>query len=165
MKFTDLVSYFENIAAKHKLIQHADNNRHFFRINLDELITGFKQDLQFPAIMLELPESRVSGATLDNLFMSRYVGLSFLDKVDAGDIEGELNCYDRMEALGLDYLSRVRRDYQDFNNRFVAQFDWNDIRVYKVGPIHHNCYGMRFEITVGSSSSGVMHYNTENWID
>lgn len=165
MNFSSLTAYFEQLSSAHKQIAHSEQERHFFRINIDQLITGFRQDIHFPAVMLELPEGRILGTTLDTLFMTRFVGLSFLDKLEIQNHEAELDCYDRMEQLGLDFLSRIRRDYQTFSDRFISYLDLSDIRCYKVGPIHHNCFGVRFELTVGDPSLTVMHYNPSNWLE
>ena len=165
MNYSSLVQYFQQMAARHKQIAHSPLERHFFRINIDQLITGFRQEINFPAVMLELPEARLIGNSLDTLFLSRMVALTFLDKVDIDDHEAELSCYDRMEQLGLDFISRIRREYQSTPDRFIAYFDFNDVRTYKVGPIHHSCFGMRFEFTIGDPSLSVMHYNPSNWLD
>jgi len=165
INFSSLADYFQQMASSHKLIAHSDAERHFFRINIDQLITGFRLDIHFPAVLLELPEGRLLGGTLDTLFMTRFVGLSFLDKLELQDYEAELDCYDRMEQIGLDFLSRIRRDYQATTNRFISYLDLSDIRCYKVGPIHHNCFGIRFELTLGDPALPVMHYNPANWME
>lgn len=165
INYTSLSAYFEQMAAAHRDIAHSPEERHFFRINIDQLITGFRQDIHFPAVLLELPEGRILGGSLDTLFMTRFVALSFLDKIPVQDYPAELSCYDRMEALGLDFISRLRRDYQSLQDRFIAYIDLSDIRCYKVGPIHHQCYGVRFELSVGDPAQQVMHYNPSNWLD
>ncbi len=165
MNYGELTEYFEQIAVQHKLLKHSDIEPHFFRVNIEDVISGFKNNLNFPFVFLELPESRLHGETLDNVFLSRYAALTFLDKVAPGDRPGELDTYSRMELLGLDFLSRVKRDYTNFTNRQIPKMEWNDIRIFKIGPMHHNCYGMRFEIAIGEPANDFMLYKPENWLD
>ena len=42
-KFTDLISYFENLARRHKSIAHTDSEKHFFRMELDEVLGGINR--------------------------------------------------------------------------------------------------------------------------
>ena len=41
-KFADLVSYFENLATNHKALNHGKDEKHFFRYELEEMLTGMR---------------------------------------------------------------------------------------------------------------------------
>ncbi|NQU53584.1 MAG: hypothetical protein HQ522_13705, partial [Bacteroidetes bacterium] len=53
-KFSDLITYFENLARKHKSILHTDTDKHFFRMEIDEVLAGINRtDVAYPMLILE----------------------------------------------------------------------------------------------------------------
>ena len=50
--FSELVSYFKLLASKHKDILHSDTDKHFYRFEVDEVLTGINK-LKYPAFILE----------------------------------------------------------------------------------------------------------------
>lgn len=165
MNYSQIADYFENLARQHISVKHTEVDPHFFRINLEDIIGAHKNFDANPSVFLELPESRIHGETSDTSFLSRYCALTFMARVELGNREAELEAYDRMEALGIDFMSRLNRDYKNFSNRLIKEFDFKNIKIYKVGPMFHSMYGMRFEISIGEPATSFMNYNSANWLD
>jgi hypothetical protein len=165
MNYTEIAEYFENLARQHVAVKHTEVDPHFFRINLEDIISGLKNHDANPAVFLELPEARIHGETSDNSFLSRYCAVTFMKKVPPDDRVAEIEAYDNMEALGIDFMSRLNRDYKNFSNRLIKEFDYKNIPIYKVGPMMHSMYGMRFEISIGEPATNFMIYNPANWLD
>jgi len=65
----------------------------------------------------------------------------------------------------MQFLARLKRDYTNFSDRKIKLFDFKDIKIFKVGPMNHNCYGMRFEFGIGEPANVFMNYNSQNWLD
>ncbi len=52
--FSQLVSYFETLALQHNDIRHSNAKKHFFRMELDEVMDGVNRtDVAFPKLVLE----------------------------------------------------------------------------------------------------------------
>lgn len=48
-KYSDFVQYFENLATYNIAISHGPNSKKFYRMNIEELLSGIKNDLPSPA--------------------------------------------------------------------------------------------------------------------
>ena len=163
MTYKQTSDYFENL-CKFKLVGHSDDQKKFMRINIDDIIdNSAKFKLGFPAVLLELPENKLSGETDDSAFKNRYVALTFLSKVPPQDKTRELEVYDEMETLGLKFMAKVNHDYKNFTDRKIHSFNFNDVRWFKIGPVADNLYGQRFEFPIGFVAKEFRIYNANDW--
>lgn len=163
MTYKEITEYFEALSRNNKLVNHSEIEPHFFRVNIDELLVAFKQRFFNPVVFLELPESRITGETLDNAFINRYAALNFLTTVEKGDRSAELTAYDSMEELALQFLARMRYDYSRSAGRLIHRFDWKNVPFFKLGPIHNNMFGIRMEVPIGHWANSFMNYQPNHW--
>lgn len=162
MKLADIVDYFENLSRKNKSVRHDDDHRHFFQINILDILQGSVSNIEYPAVLLEVPEGAYQGETLDNTTYVKNIALSFLKPVDATDVAGQINAYDEMEIIGRQFMSRLAYDYKRRIGPRV--FRHNQIRLYKLSGVMDSCYGWRFEIPIGEAASELQVYDTNNWL-
>lgn len=165
MNYQAIVEYFDNLCRQHKSINHSADHPHFFRIDLHEFETAFKRYVASPAVYLELPEGRITGETLDNSIAWHDIALNLVTKVNPDDFTGRLKAYTDMEQIGFQLLSRVNRDYMNFQARLVPMWDWKSVRYYKISFAAHNMFGMRFEFQFGEPANDFRFYDNNLWLD
>lgn len=162
MTFGEVKTYIENLCRKSIHVRHTEAEKHFFRINIEDLAANWKaKGVHSPAVFLEIPEGKLAGETDDNSFNDKFIALSFLKTVKAQDLEGEERAYEEMEVIGWKFMAKINKDYKE---HVIKHFRHNEVRYFKVGPISENMYGIRFELPLGAPAKDFKNYNTEDWI-
>jgi len=160
------ISYFKDIATKHKGIRHSDTEKRFFRMNIDELLgTGMRSDARFPLMVLENFEGGIYDGDSDNHLKRLEGAFVLLDKVPQGDFNKEADAYERMEKIGIEIFTRMDHDQKMFPkdaNSTMIKFEVNSTKWFKVGPIMDSCYGWRFSFSLLDSID--FRYNPEEWL-
>lgn len=142
MKTSEYVSYFENIARRHKQILHTDNEKHFYRMDIEEVITGLRTDINYKALVLENHEGIFYDKNSDNIYEMQSGAFLVLDNLNSpGDTNLQMQIMDECFSIGVDILSWIRKDRRSF---LLKALDINSFKYNKVGPIFDNAYGYRF---------------------
>lgn len=153
-KFSELVSYFEDIAKKHKEILHKDNEKHFYRFELDEVLTAMCNDINYPAMILEGYTLDYSDSNADNVIKRRSGGFILLDHVDDTKDYDEIHAvWDKLEAIGDDILVKILDDKRTRATKVVRDFDIANCNGQPLEVQELGQYGIRFSFEVGSSKS------------
>ncbi len=85
VRFSALVDYFKRIAVEHRQIQHDDTHNHFYRFEVDEVLSGI-HSLRYPALILEGYRFSFGDQKADNPVKKRQGAFILLDHVtDPGD--------------------------------------------------------------------------------
>lgn len=161
--FLDVMEYFETIATEHIAIQHSDSEKHFARINIDEVLGGLKTKLKFPALVVESPEGFFTDDTIDNVLRGYVIGFTIVDRVKPGDFDGEETVLAITEQMVMDIVSRLRKEHRDYSTAGIISraFQLNTVRWNKVGPLWENCFGWRCTFQVQNPNS--LAYDEEKW--
>ena len=69
-KFSDLIQYFRTLATQHVDIGHSTTDKHFYRFELDEVLTGLKK-VNYPALILEGYRYSLTDKQSDNVLKER----------------------------------------------------------------------------------------------
>jgi len=164
MDHSDYISFFEDLATKHKSILHSPTEKHFFRANIEEVITGLRSKIKFPAMVLESYEVRLIDYKSDNIYMAPVGAFSIIDKVERDNYDKENEAINTCMLIGIDIITAIREEYQNFRNnpnRKIKYFDPATVTGYKVGPLFENCFGYRFEFQIGNPLS--LKYDASKW--
>jgi hypothetical protein len=162
-KFSDLVGYFETIASEHTDIRHTDKDKHFYRFELDEVITGMCSRIKYPALILEGYDFTYSESNSDNIRKKRSGAFWLIDEVkDLKDFDKIHDVWDRMEAIGNDILIRMKADKEsrlvpvmrDFN---ISECDGIPLTIAQLGQ-----HGVRFTFTLTSAVNGTL--DSTKWL-
>ena len=106
-KFSDLVKYFEKLASEHIEIKHTAQNKHFYRFELDEVLTGMCSNIKYPALILEAYDFNYSESNSDNIRKKRSGAFILIDRVsDMKDFNRIHEVWDNMEMIGEDLLGK-----------------------------------------------------------
>ena len=160
-RFTLLVSYFESIAITHRQILHRPDKKHFYRFELDEVLTGIN-GINYPALIMEGYRFGFSDNQSDNVQKKREGAFILLDHVnDAGDYRRIHEVWDNLEVIGDDIIRRIRKDKRTSANP-VAGFNIESVKASLIATEMGNHYGIRFLFEIDSKFS--TDEIAENWI-
>lgn len=162
-KFSDLVSYFEQLATEHASIRHSAKNHHFYRFELDEVLTGMCTSLNYPALILEGYDFDFTDAGSDNVIKNRHGAFILIDKVqDLKDYNRIHEVWDNLEEIGTDILIRMLEDKRNRDVTVLRDFDISESigQIFSVQQLGQ--HGLRFQFTVSSAVNNV--HDTEKWL-
>jgi hypothetical protein len=150
--FSQLVSYFEALARQHKDIRHSDAQKHFFRMELDEVMDGVNRtDVAFPMLVLEGYSFDFTDQRSDNPIKNRRGAFLLIDHVsDQSDFNRIESVWDRMEAIGDDILRRIKADKRNPAAPAVRGFDLDSVEALLLAAELNGNYGIRFTYTISS---------------
>jgi hypothetical protein len=144
-KFLNLVDYFETLAILHKGIQHTEEEKHFFRFELEEMLTGMKSNLNYPALILEGYDFNFVDEDSDNLQKRVSCAFMLLGKVsDKGDYDAIHNLWDKLEEIGDEIVVKILSDKRDRQTDCLAYFHARSITGTPITDMNLIHYGFRY---------------------
>ena len=152
-KFSDLISYFATLAAQHVDICHRENEKHFYRFELEEVLTNLK-NVHYPALILEGYRYSLSDKQSDNVLKERSGAFCLIDHLkDVGDFDSMHQVWDNMESICDDLVARIRTDKRNPAIQVIKGIDLNSLQVALIANTTDNNYGIRCTFTVISPLS------------
>jgi hypothetical protein len=162
-KFSDLVTYFRTLAEKHVDIKHTATAKHFYRFELDEVLTGMCGNIKYPALILEAYDFNYSENGSDNIRKKRSGAFIIIDKVsDMKDFDKIHALWDKCEEIGDDILIKMRDDKESGLYPILREFNINECNGIPLSVAQLGQHGMRFSFNLGSAVSNVV--NQSKWL-
>ena len=163
-KFSQLVSYFENLARLHKDIGHTDSEKHFFRMEVDEVLAGINRtDVQYPFLILEGYSYDFTDNKSDNLLKNRRGAFMLIDHVsDPSDFEAIQTVWENMEEIGDEILVRMKADKRNPLAPAVRDFDFSSVEAMLIANEMDGNYGIRFTYVLTSPKTNEV--DQSKWI-
>jgi hypothetical protein len=161
--FSELVNYFEKLAGEHIEIKHNAIDKHFYRFELDEVLTGMCTGIKYPALILEGYDFNYLESESDNIRKKRSGAFILIDRViDRKDFNRIHEVWDAMEQIGNDILVRMKADKEsrlvpvvrDFN---IAESDGVPVSISELGQ-----HGVRFTFSLTSAISNEV--DPDRWL-
>lgn len=151
LKFSSVVAYFKKMAKEHVKLKHTETEKHFIRLDFDELMTGLNSSkLRFPILVMEGYKIGFSDQKSDNIKKRRMGAFCLFDKVsDRGDYDRIHAVWDELEAIGDDILVRMKSDKRDPNSP-VENFDMNDVDAMLISDEIGQLIGIRYTFVLES---------------
>jgi len=144
-KFAELVSYFENLATQHSAINHQVGEKHFFRFELEEMLTGMKSNLNYPALILEGYDFEFVDHDSDNLQKRVNCAFMLLDHVkDKGDFDAIHELWDSLEEIGDELVVRILSDKRQHKADCLGYFHAKTITGTPITDMNLIHYGFRY---------------------
>lgn len=160
-KFSAFVAYCQQLAAEHTLIRHTGDEKHFFRYELEEVLTGL-QNMRYPAFILEGYRFAFKDAKSDNPIKIRSGAFILLEHVsDPGDFNRVHEVWDQLEEIGDDILARIKSDKRN-PLAPIYGFDIENVTATLIQNELDNNYGIRFLFDIDCQMS--MDVDTTKWI-
>lgn len=159
--FSDIVEYFRKIAVEHISIGHRDIEKHFYRFEIDEVLTGLKK-INYPALILEGYAYSLLDNKSDNVIKRRNCAFMLLGHLsDIGDFDAMHELWDAQEQICDDIVAMMKADKRNPECSAVRDFDLNSVDVKLIANEMDKNYGIRCTFTVSSSRS--MEVDPNKW--
>lgn len=151
-KFSELIAYFETLATKHKSILHSESEKHFFRMEIDEILAGINRtDVQYPLLALEGYSFDFADNRSDNVFKNRRGFFTLVDHVsDIHDYNTINQKWDELEAIATDILVKIRTDKRAGNIAVIRDFDFTSVDARLIMNEIGNDVGFRVSYVIAS---------------
>lgn len=162
-KFSDLVTYFRIIAEKHVEIKHSATAKHFYRFELDEVLTGMCSNIKYPAFILEAYDFNYNESNSDNIRKKRMGAFIILGKVkDMKNFDEIHELWDLCEEIGDDILIKMREDKESGSYPVLRDFNINECNGVPLSVAVLGQHGMRFSFNLDSAVSNLV--NPAKWL-
>lgn len=163
-RFSDLITYFENLARSHVDIGHSESEKHFFRMEIDEVLAGLNRtDVNFPMLILEGYSFDFTDNNSDNLIKNRQGAFILLEHLsDTSDFDIIHEIWDKLEQIGTEILVKIKCDKRTRQVPVVRHFDFSSVNASLIMNQMGNNIGIRFTYSIQSPSAGDV--NPEKWL-
>ena len=152
-KFSDLIQYFRTIASQHIAIGHSSSEKHFYRFELDEVLTGLKK-VNYPALILEGYRYSLTDKQSDNVMKERSGAFMLLGHLnDIGDFDAMHQLWDELEMICDDIIIRIKSDKRNSAAKAIRDFDLGSVNVALIANENDKNYGIRCTFTISSPLS------------
>jgi hypothetical protein len=150
--FSELIAYFEWIARNHVGIQHTDNEKHFFRFELDEVLNGINRtNVAYPMLALEAYSYNYTDNKSDNILKNRNGAFMLLDHCpDISDYENIHAIWDKLETIADDILIKIKTDKRNPLTPVVRGFEFSSVDSGLIMNQMGNSIGIRITFTITS---------------
>ena len=151
-KFSQLISYFENLARLHKDIGHTDSEKHFFRMEFDEVLNGISRtDVKYPFLILEGYSYDFTDDRSDNLLKNRRGAFMLIDHVcDQSDYDLVQRVWENMEEIGDELLMKMKKDKRNPLATAIRDFDFSKVEATLLANEIDGNFGLRFTYVLTS---------------
>lgn len=151
-KFNDLVTYFKSLAERHVDIRHSATAKHFYRFDLDEVITGMCSNIKYPAFILEGYDFNYRESDSDNIRKKRSGAFIIIDRVkDQKNFDEIHEAWDKCEEIGNDFLMKMREDKESGLYPVLRDFNISEVEGIPFPVISLGQYGVRFSFSMESA--------------
>lgn len=162
VNFSDLVAYFESLASQHVDIAHSEESKHFYRYELDDVLTGISASINYPALVLEGYDLNYKDNKSDNLQKQRNGAFILLGYVGDSDDHAKIHAtWDQLEEIGEELILKIKKDKKDKAVQVVKDFDLNEVDGTLLSVEEAGHYGIRF--TYGITSTRNNEINPDKW--
>ena len=154
----DYEDYFRQKAVRHKLLLHnpkSENGdakageKHFTKWNLNELVSGLRTEVGYPALLLELYEVRTDSQIVYDIKERPFGAFSIIQTVPEGDVYAESAAYALCEQIMTDILQSIWNDHYGVGIERCKtpfyKFDFDGLDIASTGKILANEMGWRCE--------------------
>ncbi len=156
---TTYINYFRNLAASNAAINHdpasetndsAPGKKKFARWSAEEVITGLRTKLGWPALLIELYDTDLTAATVYDIKQRPKGAFTVLQHAGLNVFAEEEAAYDLCEEIVYDLLKQIWQHHHGASAEGCAtpfkKFDFNAINIVPVGPLFDGCkIGYRVE--------------------
>jgi hypothetical protein len=164
-KFSQLVNYFENLARNHKDIGHSNSEKHFFRMEVDEVLGGINRtEVRHPFLILEGYGYDFTDDKSDNLLKNRRGAFMLIDHVsDLSDFEAIQDVWEKMEEIGDELLVKIKADKRNPLAPAIRDFDFSSVEASLLANESDGNFGIRFTYVLTSPCSNEV--NPDKWLE
>lgn len=151
--FTDLIDYFKLLASQHLDIRHSPAEPHFYRFEIEEVLTNLKK-VNYPALILEGYRYSLHDNKGDGLWKERSGAFVLLDHLsDTGDYNSMHQLWNNLETICDELIARIKQDKRNPSVKVVRDIDLSSFEVSLIANELDRNYGIRCTFTISSPVS------------
>jgi hypothetical protein len=163
VKFTELKDYIEYLASQHKDIRHSATEKHFYRFELDDVLTSMG-DINYKALILEGYDFSFQDARSDNVVKDRNCAFIIIDyEGDSQNHDRISQIYDECEQIGDEIIIRILNDKKKPSVPAVRDFHIESTTGTMIANGAKGYYGIRYMFALKSPRTNDI--DTSKWID
>jgi hypothetical protein len=165
----DIITYFKNIAQKHYLITHNEqNNPAFFRefdtssilFENSDFLVKMRKVAKTAMVVQFNEDGGVRGSSIDNKFRYKTGAVFLIKKVKVADYNEIENVRKEMSSIWDDIYTKLQMDIR--TGAIPPPFDL-DVSIKSVGMIGDSYYGLA--IFMNYSEKYCVKFNPNNWLE
>ena len=157
-----LYNYFQRLASQNIDIAHTSTKKHFYRLDLDEVLNKLPSGIHFPAMILEGYGISFTDKFSDNVMKNNQCAFYILKGIkDINNIDEKVQAFDDAEQIALEILRRLKHDKRNFY--FLSNFDFNEAEGIMVENTINYAVGWRFVFPLSTSFDADL--TTNKWAD
>lgn len=140
--------YLQKLAALHIDLAHTPEEPHYFRGELEEFYIGFRNGVNFPALIQEGSEIRFTSDQAKNSFKERDTSFMIVQNYEnADDYEAIYAAFDLCEKIGDELIRRMNEDKYDPACMVVKDFLIEDVSAVLIQNVRERYAGIRYTCT------------------
>lgn len=160
------VNYFRSLAEKNKSILHTSTSKHFFLMDINELLSSTNSTIRYPALVLLKLTGKIVDKANDNPLLSIEGGFLILDHSKViDDFPTEIAIFNSTFDIGMQIISKIVYDQEAcelLSQKAVPDFDPALVKWEMVGPVFENHFGIMFKFPIMLLAD--YEYNPSNWL-
>jgi hypothetical protein len=165
MKPSVYKAYFKDIAENHKSILHSDdNNKRFAGMNIEEVLTGLRSDLDTTGycLILENFEGRLADNRSDNILNYKSCAFWVIKNAPSNDYATEEEVIDGCYDIAFDIISKINSDKIPVpRNTMVKHFDPSTVTYNRIVNVFDSCHGYRVSFELHNHQS--LKFEPSKW--
>ena len=164
---TSYINYFRSLAEKNKSILHSAISKHFFIMDINELLSSTNSTIRYPALILVKLTGKIIDKKEDNPLLSIEGGFLILDHCKViDDFASEIVIFNNTFDIGMQIISRIINDQEScepLSQKAVPDFNPDLVKWEMIGPVFENHFGIMFKFPITHLAN--TEYNPSNWND
>ncbi len=166
MKASDYTNYFRQLAVRHNKLLHNPasetgdvgiGEKHFARFGAEEVIEGLRTKVSWPALMIEMFETKTAAESVWSVRGNHFGAFSVLASAGLENMNQQEEAYNLTEEIMYDVLAQIWQDHYgstaDECNTPFQNFDFGSLIITPVGPLFDKQFGWRCEF--GFDKNGI----------
>lgn len=130
----DIRSYIEDLAKKHDSIKHVEaTNKRFFDLDMSEVLFNLPKTVNFSTPLIGWEDSESYGKENNSgiVGIGKRAAFFILKKVDSSQ-SNEKTILDELEAIGYDFMFRLRDEVANHTISHFRSFDFNSVNMQRI---------------------------------
>jgi len=138
-------TYLQHLAALHVDLSHTPEEPHYFRGELEEFYTGFRDRVNFPALIQEGSEIRFTTDQACNSFKERESSFMIVQSYeDDSDYDAIYAAFDLCEQIGDEIIRRMNADKYDPACMVIKDFLLENVTAIQIQNVRERYAGIRY---------------------
>jgi len=140
--------YMQKLASLHVSLAHTPEEPHYFRGELEEFYTGFRDRVNFPALVQEGSEIRFTSDQARNSFKERDSSFMIVQGYECdNDYDAIYTAFDLCEKIGDEIIRRINEDKYNPACMEVKDFLLEDVSAVQIQNVRERYVGVRYTIS------------------